>query len=77
MDEYAAPVRGSHFQWPAALLCAASRGAAVWTWMRHSYAWPAFRFHVASVDGLVVGAMGFVVSTLHPRERVKGRRAAA
>lgn len=29
----------SHFPWPAAFLCAACVGAAVWTWMEYSYLW--------------------------------------
>ena len=33
------PARPSRFPWAAALLCAASLGAAAWTWMRYSYAW--------------------------------------
>jgi hypothetical protein len=40
MDEPAAPVKSPRFPWVAALLCAASLGAAGWTWMRYSYAWP-------------------------------------
>jgi hypothetical protein len=45
MDESAAPAEmppaktGPRFPWVAALLCAASLGAAGWTWMRYSYAW--------------------------------------
>ncbi len=29
----------ARFPYVAALLCAACIGAAVWTWMRYSYAW--------------------------------------
>ncbi len=34
------PAKPPRFPYIAALLCAACLGAAVWTWMRYSYAWP-------------------------------------
>ena len=57
MDESAASVKRTRFPWVVALLCAASLGAAAWTWMRYSYAW-----EVTPTDAYERGMKGRFVS---------------
>jgi hypothetical protein len=39
MSERATPVLKPRFPWPVALVCVATLGVAIWTWMGYSHAW--------------------------------------